>query len=163
MVAGLDLYSLIKRGGVFTGVEAESSKDVYSFICKNAELPCDVDRDNIFRELCLREEILSTAVGNGIAIPHPRRPLLKSAEDQRIIVCFLKNSLDMSAPDSRRVSVMFILLTSSPKDHVSILSQLAKLFREPGFKEVLEAGPDKEKLLEAVERAGFFRNVKEIS
>jgi PTS system nitrogen regulatory IIA component len=95
---------------------------------------------------------MSTAVGNGISLPHSRYPILKNGEDQRIIVCYLKEPLQMNAPDGRLVSTMFILLTSSPQFHLKVLSQLAFLFQNKEFRKTLENKPQKAELLEAIKK-----------
>jgi PTS system nitrogen regulatory IIA component len=95
---------------------------------------------------------MSTAVGNGISLPHSRYPILKNSDDQRIIVCYLKKDLQMNAPDGRLVSTMFILLTSSPQFHLKVLSQLAFLFQNKDFRTTLENKPNQAELLEAVKK-----------
>ena len=95
---------------------------------------------------------MSTAVGNGIALPHPRYPLLKKLDEQRIIVCFLDNPLIMNAPDAKPVYVMLILLTSSSQVHLKVLSQLAFLFQKKEFRSILEKKPSEPELITAVKK-----------
>ena len=105
------LGGLIRNGGVFADVEGKTPEEIFNNVCRNVSFPEGFDVESLISELVEREKILSTAVGNGIAIPHPRKSMVKEDADQRIIVCYLKKPMDMSAPDERRVSVMFILLT----------------------------------------------------
>lgn len=116
-------------------------------------MPSEVTADQLYQELCQREELMSTAVGNGIAIPHPRYPLLTKEDEQRLIVCFLDKPLMMNPPDMRPVYVFFILLTSDTKTHLEILSQLAFLFQKPEFRLTLEKKPTEADLISAIKKA----------
>ena len=106
------------------------------------DLPEGLSSDDVYNALCAREEVLSTAVGNGIALPHARSPIMKKESEQRICVVYLKNPIDMKAPDEREVFVMFILLAHNSQIHLKVLSSLASLFRDPKFKKALELRSD---------------------
>ena len=95
---------------------------------------------------------MSTAVGYGIALPHCRGTILKNNEDQQITVCYLKNPIDMNAPDARHVYVMFVLLTANSQTHLQVLSQLASLFKENDFKQLLEKHAGAKELIEAAKK-----------
>lgn len=154
MMTGFDLCDLIHVGGVHYDVAGTTPKEIYENICNTIALPSGYDRSVVCEELLAREEILSTAVGNGISIPHPRRPIIKNSSDQRLAVCFLRNPLDMHAPDSRKVYVLFVLLSSSTQFHLQVLSQLATLFRDADFRKLLESKPSENDLLIAIKKAG---------
>lgn len=147
------IETLIKNGGVFFNVKGERPELVFKNILEKLSLPEDIDSTKLYNELCQREELMSTAVGNGIAIPHPRYPLLNNPEDQRLIVCFLEKPVMMNPPDMRPVYVFFILLTSNTKTHLKILSQLAFLFQKPEFRRLLEQKPTEETLIDAIKQA----------
>ena len=155
MTDGLDVYSLIKKGGIFYDVEGSTPGEIYANVFQKISLPPEADRDLVLSELVSREEILSTAVGNGFAIPHPRRPLMPSKASQKIAVIFPKNPIDMNAPDKKRVNAMFMLLTSSPQDHIKILGRLAELFREDKFRSIVDRKPSEKDLMWCIEQLGF--------
>lgn len=138
----VDLAQLIHRGGVFKNVEGATPQEIYSKVCKMIDLPEGLTSDDVYNALCAREEVLSTAVGNGIALPHARSPIMKNESEQRICVVYLKNPIDMKAPDEREVFVMFILLAHNSQIHLKVLSSLASLFRDPKFKKALELRSD---------------------
>ena len=138
----VDLAQLIHRGGVFKNVEGSTPQEIYAKVCKMIDLPAGMTSETVYEALCAREEVLSTAVGNGIALPHARSPIMKTEADQRICVVYLKNPIDMKAPDEREVFVMFILLAHNSQIHLKVLSSLAALFRDPKFKKALELRSD---------------------
>ena len=115
------LAELIHRGGIFKNVEGSSPEEIYDNFSKMIDLPYGMTSEQLYNALCTREKVLSTAVGNGIALPHARAPIVKEEQDQRICVLYLKNSLDMNAPDEKLVNVMFVLLTHNTQIHLKVL------------------------------------------
>ena len=138
----VDLAQLIHRGGVFKNVEGNTPQEIYAKVCKMIDLPAGMTSETVYKALCVREAVLSTAVGNGIALPHARAPIMRDASEQRICVVYLKNPIDMKAPDEREVFVMFILLAHNSQIHLKVLSSLAGLFRDAKFKKALELRSD---------------------
>lgn len=143
----IDICDLVKKGGVYYDVPGTTAAEVYKDICGRIELPEGLSANLFCDELVKREQMMSTAVGNGIAIPHPRPLLLSKQESQRIVLCFPKEFLDMNAPDERLVSALFILLTSSVKDHLQILAQIADLVQKVDVRRVLERQAPEEEVL----------------
>ncbi|MBQ1834055.1 MAG: PTS sugar transporter subunit IIA [Treponema sp.] len=144
------LCSLIKNGGIVANAEGSVADEIFESVCSSVEMPEGVERDFLKTELSEREKILSTAVGHGVAIPHPRKSILQKESDQRIIVCYPKNRIDMSSPDGTTVFVMFILLTKETKVHLGALSDLAKLVHCLEFRQFLETKPDAAALVEKI-------------
>lgn len=136
---GVNLVNLIHKGGIFIDVEGSTPKEIFDFVCKRISLPEGMTAEQVSNILSSREEILSTAVGNGIALPHGRSPIMKNEDDQRIVVVYLKDPINMNAPDEKDVYVMFILLTSNPQIHLKVLTSLASLFRSVRFRKALES------------------------
>ena len=145
-----DIAELIHRGGIFFDVEGSTPEEIYANISKKIKLPEDMTAEQVCSALCAREKVLSTAVGNGIALPHARSPIMKEEEDQRICVAYLRNPIDMKAPDERLVYVMFILLTQNSQVHLQVLSGLAGLFRSLRFRKALESKMGEVELLSLV-------------
>ena len=145
-----DIAPLIHKGGVFKDVEGTRPQEIYEKISKMLVLPDSMTSEEVYNALCAREQILSTAVGNGIALPHARSPIMKADGDQRICVVYLKEPIDMKAPDEKKVNVMFILLTSNPQTHLKVLSTLVGLFRKNSFRKLLDEHADEAQLLNAI-------------
>lgn len=132
-----DLTSLISKGGVFT-VEGSSTTEIYEKVCKLIKFPESITSDAVFNALCAREKIMSTAVGNGIALPHASVPIIKEEDEQRVCVVYLKEPLDMNAPDEMKVHTMFVILTQNRQTHLQVLSRLVSLLRDTSFLNLLE-------------------------
>ena len=147
---GVDLPLLIHRGGVLFDVEGDTPQEIYKIISDKIEKPQDVTSEQIYTALCAREQVLSTAVGNGIALPHARSAIIKSDDDQKICVVYLKNPIDMQAPDEREVDVMFVLLTQNSQVHLKVLTALAGLFRNLRFRKALETHASEAEILSLI-------------
>ena len=152
MDSAFNICQLIENGGVFDNIEGSTPEEIYDAVSKIVPLPIGLERTVFRNELVEREKILSTAVGNGIAIPHPRKPLIKNDEDQRIIVCYPKKPLSMHTV--HQVGTMFILLSKSNQVHILALSAIAKLIHDKAFRDLLETRPDIKKLTSAIVNSG---------
>lgn len=152
MNSEINIIELIHKGGVFHNVKGSTAEEVYRNITNAISMPKGLDKDVLYEELCNREQLMTTAVGNGIALPHPRYPLLKKEDDQKIVVCFLEKPLIMSAPDSKPVYVMMLLLTNNSQAHLKILSQLAFLFQKSEVRNCLESSPVEAELLTTIKQ-----------
>ena len=133
----MDLTSLISKGGVFT-VEGSSTTEIYEKVCNLIKFPESITSDAVFNALCAREKIMSTAVGNGIALPHASVPIIKEEDEQRVCVVYLKEPLDMNAPDEMKVHTMFVILTQNRQTHLQVISRLVSLLRDTSFLNLLE-------------------------
>ena len=73
--------------------EASSKKNVLDELSKLAEKDIKIDSRNLLEALTKREKLGSTAVGNGIAIPHANCP---DIDKPKVFVALLSNSLDFN-------------------------------------------------------------------
>ncbi|MBQ7158851.1 MAG: PTS sugar transporter subunit IIA [Treponema sp.] len=147
----VSLSALIKKGGVYTDVEGSTPPEVFKNLSERLKLPEYISKNEFVDALSQRELVLSTAVGNGIAMPHPQIPMIKNPDEQKIAVCYLKRAIDMNAPDGVRVFVMFVLLTSNVQAHLQIISSLAKSLHQPEVKKALERGAGVDELIKTIE------------
>lgn len=146
----VNLSELIHRGGVIDNVEGSSAEEIYRKVTAQMTFTSEVSADVVYNALCAREKIMSTAVGNGIALPHARIPVIKAEEDQRVCVIYLKNPISMNAPDDRKVFVMFMILTQNQQSHLEVLSKLVTLFQKSQFKKLLEQHAGEAELLNMI-------------
>lgn len=147
-----NLRLAIERGGVIGGLDGT---DIYSVLKQAVDalrLPEGADREMVFNELINREEIASTGIGNGVAIPHPRRALNIQLESPVIPVVFLQKPVDFNAVDGRPVFVLFFMFSPNTRVHLKLLSRLSMCLRDKTFREQLDTKPSEQQLLEAIAR-----------
>jgi nitrogen PTS system EIIA component len=92
----------------------------------------DLDDTEIFNAIMAREQLGSTGLGNGIAIPHCRVPHCKTIIGSLIT---LENAVDFDSIDGKKVDMLFVLIVPEEKtdDHIKTLAGLAELFNDPDF------------------------------
>lgn len=152
MEENIKVGDLILRGGVINSIDANTPFEVYEQIKSKIKLPKSVTPDILQEGLSARERVLSTAVGRGIALPHCRDILLSGGDEQQITVVYLKEPIDMNAPDGRKVDTMFVLLTSNSQSHLQVLSRLAGLIKDDSFVELLRSRASAEELADAANK-----------
>jgi PTS system nitrogen regulatory IIA component len=115
-------------------------------------LPAAVDREFLYEMLPAREALGSTAIGDGIAIPHVRHPVILDLEQPMMTLCFLERPLDLGAPGSQPVSALFTLVSPTVRTHLHLLSRLIFVLRDPKFRSALLRQDAPEDLIAAAER-----------
>lgn len=135
------LLAALTRGGVHYGVAGDTVPSVLESAVSLIPDVSDDDRDLLLSKLLEREKLVSTGLGKGVAIPHPRSPLLGSHRQSLIAACFLKNTIDFAAIDKQGVAVMFVLVCPTVKAHLHLLSRISFCLRDAAFVELLHQPP----------------------
>jgi nitrogen PTS system EIIA component len=100
-----------------------------------------------------REALMPTALGHGVAIPHPRNSILRDPASQRVAVFFLKTPIAYNALDRKPVSVLFMILSADAKSHLATLAAISHLCQRQDFLDFLAARPSKEELVARIAEA----------
>lgn len=104
-----------------------------------------VSRADVFECLFAREKLGSTGLGQGVAIPHGRTSVIKTT-----LGAFfrLQNPVSFDAPDSKPVSLVFVLLVpeNASGQHLEVLSELANKFSVKTIREALMTANSKEEV-----------------
>jgi nitrogen PTS system EIIA component len=103
--------------------------------------------------LLAREELASTGIGDGIAIPHVRNPIVLHVHEPIVALCFLEKSVDFGAMDGQPVSALFTLISPTVRSHLHLLSRLAFVLRNPAFRTAVKEQASRDVLTEALRRA----------
>ncbi|OQY10231.1 MAG: hypothetical protein B6I28_01370 [Fusobacteriia bacterium 4572_132] len=144
----INLPNLLEKGG-FYEIEGNTVKELIENMVKIIELPANVKKNKLIKELIKREETLSTGIGNGIAIPHPQEKVITNIEDERFFLFFLKNPIDYNALDGKKVHTLFLILSTKKDRHLELLSKISFLSRNKEFLEMLEL-KSKDKIIEFI-------------
>ena len=116
------------------------------------QLPPGSDKELIYDLLISREKLMTTALGDGLAIPHLRVPVVVDAPRPMLGVFFTREPIDMGAMDGKPVHTLFLLLSLTPKQHLELLARLAFLFRQPEFVALLARRVNPDVILEWIRR-----------
>ncbi len=137
------IAQLLPPGNIVVDLEASSKKRVFEQAGLLFENNQGIARSTVFDSLFARERLGSTGLGQGIAIPHGR---IKGLKDAVGGFFRLSTPVQFDAPDGKPVSLLFVLLVpeQANEHHLQLLSELAQMFSDPGFRDELSAaeGPD---------------------
>ncbi|MBI2401319.1 MAG: PTS sugar transporter subunit IIA, partial [Gemmatimonadetes bacterium] len=100
-------------------------------------LPQDLDRDFLVTVLEAREAMGSTGIGDGIAIPHARNPILLHVDRPLVALCLLRHPVDFDAIDGIPVHALFVVISPSIPVHLKILARLGLVLRDADLRRLL--------------------------
>lgn len=141
------LAEALKAGGVAYRVGGTDQPSVLRAIVDLLKLPEEVDREFLYQILQARESLGSTGVGDGIAIPHVRNPVVLHVSKPTVTLSFLENPIDFHAVDGKPVNILFTLISPTVKVHLHLLSRLGFVLRNPTFKAALKRQAPCEELM----------------
>lgn len=147
------LAEALQAGGVFYRIGGTDVASVLGEVVEHMRLPEEVDREHLLQVLLAREALGSTGVGDGIAIPHVRNPIVLHVPRATVTLCFLENPVDFRALDGRPVKTLFTVVSPTVKGHLHLLSRLAFLLRHPSVRTELESQAGREAILQAFQSA----------
>ncbi|MEN6600270.1 MAG: PTS sugar transporter subunit IIA [Rectinema sp.] len=128
-----------------------------------ASLKKSVDCKVLLDALLSREEMMSTAIGNGIAIPHVRLFDSMSLQEDIVVVAYLFEPVDWKAPDRKPVHTLFLVIAANEARHLQILAEIAQLASDEDFVEFLRTMPPREALIERIQQIEEKMNAEETS
>jgi nitrogen PTS system EIIA component len=147
------LAGLIERGGVYYNIAGSSPVEVLNEATKAMSLPKSLDRESLLTAILEREALMPTALGHGIAIPHPRNSMLADSSAQRVAVFFLKSPVAYNALDRKPVTVLFLILSADARSHLATLAAISHLCQSADFLEFLAKRPSTEELVARIAAA----------
>jgi PTS system nitrogen regulatory IIA component len=106
----------------------------------------------LHRVLLAREALGSTALGNGIAIPHPRNPIVLRVARPVVAICYLTRPVDYDAIDGQPVHTVVTLVSPSTRVHLHLLAVIAAALHDGAVRAKLEARAGLDDLLPDIVR-----------
>src|SRR5229473_2935310 len=144
------LADALSLGGVHEGVAAADRAAAIRAAVERLPLGPGADPEMLVEVMLAREATGSTAVGDGIAIPHVRAPIVQHGVQPAIALCTLAQPIDFGARDGKPVHVVFLLATPTVNAHLQMLARLASALHDADFKSaVLRRAPAEEILAHA--------------
>jgi PTS system nitrogen regulatory IIA component len=147
-----DLADLFGRGGFYYRVPGASPKEVLSRLVESLKLPVSVQREALLAAVLEREDLMSTAAGNGFALPHPRDFVVSAASDQFAALAFPAGPVDWGALDGRPVNAVILVVSASPKLHLRTLQRLSFFCHDREFRSLLEKRAPEETVLSYIKK-----------
>jgi len=142
----MKIVDLIKPEMILSSLSATSKPKIIRELAEYlAERHNDVPEKELARVLIDREALASTAIGEGVAIPHGK--LSTVAE---IVACIgrAKAGVDFDSMDGQPTYLFFVLVApeNSTGAHLKALARISRVFKDDGFRSRLLAAPDAESM-----------------
>lgn len=145
----LSLTEALEAGGIHYQLPNTTDDRGLRALVQVLPLPDDVDRELLLQLFLAREAAASTAIGDGIALPHVRNPIVLQVPRPTITLAFLKNPVDFGASDGKPVHVLFTIISPTARCHLQLLSRLSMALHDRPFREtVIHQSPREEILRE---------------
>ncbi len=148
----LSLREALETGGIFYRIEGETRDEVLADIVAHLRLPEEVDRKFLLEVLIAREEMGSTALADGIAVPHPRSPVVQNVARPTVTLCFLERPVDFGALDGKPVHALFTVVSPTSRSHLRLLSRLAYVLRDSRCMAAIQRQARREEVFTEVRR-----------
>ncbi len=141
----MELADLVAKSAILPTLKVSSKKHLFQEIANRAADTYAIPARHVIAGLTAREQLGSTAMGEGVAIPHARIEGL----DQIVgLFARLERPVDFDAMDGRGVDLVFVLLApeNSGADHLRALARVSRLLRSGEVCEKLRSTPKGEAL-----------------
>lgn len=143
------LGEALEAGGIHCHVPGDDKLSVLKNVVGLLKLPPQLDPEFFLQVLLAREALGTTAIGDGIAIPHVRNPILLNKPSPAITLCFLDQPIDFEALDGNPVKILFMMTSPTVKVHLHLLSKLAYALRDESFRSLLGRSCDPDEIIKA--------------
>ncbi|OGR12589.1 MAG: PTS fructose transporter subunit IIA [Desulfobacterales bacterium RIFOXYA12_FULL_46_15] len=132
----MKISQLLNKNTIVADLKASDKKGVIDELSVAVSTTTSASAKNIAMVLMEREQLGSTGIGGGIAIPHGKLDTVKSI---RVGFGLSKKGVEYDSLDNKPVHIFFLLLTpeNSAGGHLKVLAQISKLLKMDQFKKKL--------------------------
>ena len=149
----MNLLDILSPESTIVDLKGESKEDIITELVNSLAVGDTItDRDQVLQAVLDREKIMSTGIGDGIAIPHG-----KSAAVTELVAAMgtQRRGIDFDALDGEPAFVFFLLVSpanvSGP--HIKALARISRLLKNDAFKKKLIEANSAEEIIATIEAA----------
>lgn len=151
----MKLADFVVREAIVAELQADTKegavREMVLSLQKSGEIP-EAEYDGIVKAVMKREELGSTGIGNGVAVPHTKHPSVS-----RLVgtVALSKRGVDFASLDGEPVQVLFLLLSppDRPGDHLRALENISRHLRNDNFCRFLKQARSAKEIQELLDEA----------
>lgn len=145
------IVDLLKKKSIMPGAKLSTKADAIDLMIRlHDEAGNLADKEEYRKGILAREEEGTTAVGEGIAIPHAKSAAVKQAG---LVAITVLEGIDYQAPDGKPSTILFMIAAPEDGDlHLEVLSRLMTLLMDMELREELLKAQTPEAFLEAIDR-----------
>lgn len=151
----MKLADFVAKEAIIADLQAttkeEAIREIVDSLCSGGSLPKG-EAASIVGAIMKREELGSTGIGNGVAVPHTKHP---SVDRMVGAVAVSKKGLDFASIDREPVSILFLLVSppDRPGDHLRALENISRHLRVDMFCRFLRQAKSREDVSEILDEA----------
>jgi Kef-type K+ transport system membrane component KefB/mannitol/fructose-specific phosphotransferase system IIA component (Ntr-type) len=120
--------AIFKKENIIADLRVNNKNQALEHISEKASKICHLSQDELLKSIFSREELMSTAIGNSIAVPDARLSCIKKP-----VVLYAKsdNPLEWDSPDGLPVHMIFLVLTPLEQTNIQLklLRNIALMFK----------------------------------
>lgn len=143
------LSAALQEGGIHYRVHGADKAELLKTLVGLLKLPDTVNREVLLQALLAREQLQSTGVGDGIALPHVRNPAMLEISTPMVCLGFVEAPIDFGALDGKPVKALFIPLSPDVRTHLHLLSRISFALRHPRFRNLISSEGRRDEILDA--------------
>ncbi|MDD2556968.1 MAG: PTS sugar transporter subunit IIA [Desulfuromonas sp.] len=147
------LADSISAGGIIYRVAGNNRDEVLADAVNHLRMPDEADLKMLKQVLLIREELSSTGIGDGIALPHPRNAILEHLIRAKVNICFLEHPVEFAALDGKLVHTLIIVVSPSLRIQLHLLSLLHMVLRDSALRKMLATQPRRDEVIKAIRTA----------
>jgi nitrogen PTS system EIIA component len=146
------LMQALQAGGIHYRLHDTSKDRALRALVQALPLPEGIDRELILRLFLVREASASTAIGDGIALPHVRNPIVLHVDRPMVTLGFLERPVDFGALDGKPVDILFSLICPTTRSHLQTLSRLSYALQDAQFRAAVMRRAERDVILREAQR-----------
>ena len=124
----MNINDMLYADSFLVNFNGTSKKQVLDELSKLAEKKLKINSRTLLENITKREKLGSTAVGNGVSIPHANVPNIDKCY---VFVSTLVNGIDFNSIDDQLVDIVFLLIApdNNGSEHLQALAFVSRLLR----------------------------------
>jgi PTS system nitrogen regulatory IIA component len=155
MEGRMKLSDFVVRDAIVVDLQATGKEEAIREIVRslhNAGRLAESELDGVTRAILSREELGSTGIGQGVAVPHTRHPTV-----DRLIgtVALSRRGVDFAALDGDPVDILFLLVSppNQPGDHLRALENISRHLKDERFVSFLRQSKSRQQVIDLLDEA----------
>lgn len=145
------IASLMQLENVEVPLDARTKRAVLESLIEVAGRTWQVWEPALILDACIeREQAMSTAFDNGVAIPHPRNPQPQALGASIVAFGRTLSGIPFGGSRGSLSDLFFLVLCRDSRTHLAVLARLGRLLQTPGFLDELRAAETSPEAFEAI-------------
>jgi PTS system nitrogen regulatory IIA component len=127
------LTASLTAGAIHRSIGGRTREEVLRQVVSVTQVP-EIEKETLVEVLLAREATGSTGIGEGIAIPHVRQPIVMGGASEIVSLCFLSDPVDFFAIDGSPVHTVFFIISTTVRGHLHMLARLSAALSDRDFR-----------------------------